>query len=210
MSGCAGELSTLDPAGPAAADIARLWWVMLAGSVAICGLVTVLLVLAFRNTSARDEARLERTWIVGLGLGFSLATLAALLTYGLVSTARIEAIGDDAITVSATADRTGWTFGYADQPGRTTRGVLHIPAGRRVAVEIATTDVIHSFWVPRLAGKRDAIPGHVNTLVLTAGRPGTYRGQSAEYSGPAYAAHGFEVRAHDEAGWQAFLAEEGG
>ena len=66
-------------------------------------------------------------------------------------------------------------------------------------------DVIHSFWVPRLAGKLDAIPGHVNVLRIEAALPGVYAGQSAEFSGRGYREHVFTVKAHDAASWAAFL-----
>lgn len=79
--------------------------------------------------------------------------------------------------------------------------MLHIPASRPVDVAITTVDVIHSFWVPRLAGKFDAIPGHVNVLRIEADAPGDYAGVSAEFSGRGYTRHRFIVRAHDEAAW---------
>lgn len=202
-------MSILDPAGPAAASISRLWWVMFAGSAAILCLVSVLLVLAFRRQPpVQDERGLERTWIVGLGLVFTMGVLGALLTYGIVAGQRLTARTEvDAVNVSAIADRTGWSFAYADRPGETTRDILHIPAGRVVHVAITTDDVIHSFWVPRLAGKLDAIPGHVNTLKLEADEPGLYAGRGAEFSGPGYSRHCFEIRAHDDAAWQSFLRD---
>ena len=97
-------------------------------------------------------------------------------------------------------------FRYADAPDRATEGVLHIPAGRPVDVEITSVDVLHSFWVPRLAGKLDAVPGHVNVLRIEAASPGDYAGVSAEYNGPGYREHAFTVRALDDEDWAAFLA----
>lgn len=194
----------LDPAGPAARDIATLWWVMLAGAAAILALVTVLVTLAFRHPSApHDDTRMERTWIIGLGLGFSLTVLAALLAYGIVVGARLTAPPDDPVEVRAVARLEGWTFGYDGRED--TADILHIPAGRDVVVAITTGDIIHSFWVPRLAGKIDAIPGHVNTLRIHADAPGIYEGLSAEYSGPGYLDRRFQVRAHDTDSWQTFL-----
>ncbi|MFP4327855.1 MAG: cytochrome c oxidase subunit II [Paracoccaceae bacterium] len=203
-------MSTVDPAGPAARTIATLWWVMLAGSVLIFGLVMALVAGAFRRRgSAPDDARMERRWIIGLGLAFPVAVLAALLGYGLVAGERLlPRERADLVQVSARASRTAWSFGYADRPGFETRGVLHIPAGRPVDVEITTADVIHSFWVPRLAGKLDAVPGHVNTLRIEADRPGRFAGVSAEFSGPGYHGLGFAVVAHDAEGWADFLEEQ--
>ena len=82
---------------------------------------------------------------------------------------------------------------------------LHIPAGRPVLLELTSEDVIHSFWVPKLVGKMDMIPGRVNTLRLQADRPGVYGGQCAEFCGGAHALMGFIVVAHDPAEWQRWL-----
>ncbi|WP_342767703.1 cytochrome B [Pseudoroseicyclus aestuarii] len=209
-AGCEGALSTVDPAGPAARTIATLWWVMLAGAAAIFALVMVLLALPFlRRGKDAPEARGIKVWIIGLGLAFPMAVLAALLAYGLTVGERLLPRAEDgAIRVEAEGRQSGWTFRYADQPGRSTSGVLHIPAGRPVDVDITTGDVIHSFWVPRLAGKLDAIPGYVNTLRIEADAPGDYAGVSAEFSGIGYAGLTFTVTAHDEAGWQAFLGDD--
>jgi cytochrome c oxidase subunit 2/cytochrome aa3-600 menaquinol oxidase subunit 2 len=207
LAGCEGGLSVVDPAGPAARTIATLWWVLLAGAALIFALVMVLMVLPFvrRGGPDREEPGV-RVWIIGLGLAFPLAVLAALLAYGLVVGERLlPRPGENVARVAAEGSRTAWTFTYGDAPGRRTKGVLHIPAGRPVDVEITTTDVIHSFWVPRLAGKLDAIPGHVNVLRIEADAPGTYQGLSAEFSGPGYADLTFSVTAHDAAGWVAFL-----
>lgn len=180
---------------------------MLIGSVLILGLVLVLLAAAFRRRQqVRDDRWHERVWIIGLGLGFSMTILAALLAYGLVAGERLlPRPSTDVIAVQAEARRWSWSFAYGDAPGRGTENVLHIPSGRPVDVAITSTDVVHSFWVPRLAGKLDAIPGHVNVLRIEADEPGTYAGVTAEYNGEGYAAHVFTVIAHDEAGWQAFL-----
>lgn len=200
----------MHPAGPAAATIDTLWWVMLIGASAIFLLVMALLVLGLRRregpASAEAEARRERIWIQGLGLGFSLTILAVLMSYGLVIGERLLPRPQPGlVTVRAEGAQWVWRFSYADAPGRVTEGILHIPAGRPVDVEITTADVIHSFWAPRLAGKLDAIPGHVNVLRLEADAPGDYAGVSAEFSGRGYTGHSFTVRAHDEAGWEAFL-----
>ncbi|WP_245190890.1 cytochrome c oxidase subunit II [Jannaschia formosa] len=200
----------LDPAGPAAETIARLWWIMLAGGGAIFVLVMALLLLAFRESGAEAGAgaRRERVWILGLGLGFPLTVLAALLASALwVGERLLPRPAPEVVGVGAVARQWDWRFTYDDAPGRVTRGVLHIPAGRPVDVRITTEDVIHSFWAPRLAGKIDAIPGHVNVLRLEAWAPGDYAGASSEYNGPGYLGHGFIVRAHDPEAWRAFLAD---
>lgn len=208
VAGCEGGLSTVDPAGPAAEHIATLWWVMLAGSVLIFALVVGLIVAAFARRGGGTGS--TRLWIFGLGLAFPLSVLAALLAYGLVIGERLlPRTHESVVAVRAEASRWSWSFAYEDAPGLVTENVLHIPAGRPIDVAITTTDVIHSFWVPRLAGKLDAIPGHINVLRMEATLPGRYRGQSAEFSGTGYLDHRFVVVAHDAAGWERFLAEAG-
>src|SRR5688500_2123581 len=122
-------------------------------------------------------------------------TLAALTVYGLVIGERLlPRDAPDLVTVEAEGRQWAWTFRYADAPGRVTDGILHIPAGRPVDVAITSADVLHSFWVPRLAGKLDAIPGHVNVLRIEAAAPGDFAGVSSEYNGPGYREHAFTVR----------------
>lgn len=202
----------LHPAGPTARTIADLWWVMLAGGVAIFLLVMALLVAALYRpgnpaADVGDETG-TRVWMWGLGLGFPLMTLAALTGYGLFIGERLLPRGaSDLVTVQAEARQWAWTFRYAGAAVPATEGVLHIPAGRPVNVQITSTDVIHSFWVPRLAGKLDAIPGHVNVLRIEAAAAGIYAGQSAEFSGRGYREHVFLVEAHDAASWATFLTD---
>ena len=200
--GCAGPLSALDPAGPAAGAIGALWWMMLAGSVAILLLVLALLALAF----VRQGPASARTWIVGGGIAFPLVVLTALLVAGLLVGERILPRDDDAaLRVTARASQWRWDFGYPG--GVASVGVLHIPVGRPVDVELTSADVIHSFWVPRLAGKMDAIPGRTNRLRIEAAAPGVYGGVCAEYCGIGHARHSLRVIAHDAAGWAAFAGE---
>lgn len=190
-----------------AQTIAEIWWIMLGGAAAILILVLGLLVIATlrRPADEQDEGG-SPVWLWGLGLGFPIVTLAALTGYGLVMGERLlprEAA--NLVTVEAAARQWVWSFGYTDAPGLVTEDVLHIPAGRPVDVRITSRDVVHSFWVPRLAGKLDAIPGHVNVLRIEAEAPGTYAGQSAEFSGTGYREHTFTVEAHGPAAWNAFL-----
>ena len=202
----------LHPAGPAARTIADLWWIMLAGGLAIFLLVMALLFAALSRPASPsvhgEDERGARVWMWGFGLGLPLATLAALTGYGLVIGERLlPRDTPDLVTVQAEARQWAWTFRYAGSRVPATEGILHIPAGQPVNVEITSIDVIHSFWVPRLAGKLDAIPGHVNVLRIEAALPGTYAGQSAEFSGRGYREDLFTVEAHDAASWATFLKE---
>jgi cytochrome c oxidase subunit 2 len=92
----------------------------------------------------------------------------------------------DALRVKVIGHQWWWEFQYPDL-GIVTASDLHFPAGRPVSLEIVGADVIHSFWVPQLGGKRDAIPGSGTRIVLTADTPGEYYGQCAEFCGASHA-----------------------
>ncbi len=194
LAGCDGPLSTLAPAGPAAGDIALLWWGMLIGSAAITLLVGVLLALSFGPPRVRPV----RYWTHGWGLGFSLAVLTTVLVAGLWIGERILPRDDGAVEVRAHAYQWGWRFAQPNAEGETvqTDGVLYIPAGRPVDVIVTAEDVIHAFWVPQLAGKVDAIPGRRNLLRIEADRPGTHDGLCAEFCGLGHATMRFELVAY--------------
>jgi cytochrome c oxidase subunit 2 len=104
-----------------------------------------------------------------------------------------------------------WSWHFT-QPGEggamvATVGTLYVPAGRPVDVIVTTEDVIHSFWVPRLGGKLDTIPGRITILRLQADEPGEYRGQCAEFCGVGHAHMQFVVNALSEEDFAAWLEE---
>jgi cytochrome c oxidase subunit II len=209
LAGCAGPLSTLDPAGPAAGSIAWLWWVMLAGAAVLALLVFGL--LAFVCFKPGEGARIRGThWIVYGGLVMPVIVLTALVGYALFAGERLLAHPNpDVPRVAAQGEMWVWRFSYPDSPDAAETDVLHIPAGQPVDVVVTSTDVIHSFWVPRLAGKIDAVPGHENVVRIEADRPGTYNGVCAEFCGMGHTDMRFVVMAHDPAEYEAALAGDG-
>ncbi len=207
LAGCSGPLSTLDPAGPSAAAIATLWWIMFWGSVAIFIIVMALFSLAIWRTGALPQLK-ARTWIVQGGLVFPGVLVGALLVAALVLGERIIAkpLENQPLQVAAEGRMWAWGFSYP-QGGEGETDVLHIPAGQPVDVLLTSQDVIHSFWVPRLAGKIDAIPGHQNVIRIQADRPGVYRGLCAEFCGTGHTVMDFRVEAHAPEEYEAALAE---
>lgn len=176
---------------------------MLIGSALLTMLVFGLLALAFRK---RRSAAGSAVWLGWLGVAMPSAVLLLLLAYALVlGDKTLARPADDVVVVEATGHQWFWTF---RQPGASgyieTRGTLHIPADRPVDVRVASADVIHAFWVPRLGGKIDAIPGQVNVLRIEASTPGSFEGQCAEFCGLNHAANRFRVIAHDAKSWSAF------
>ena len=209
LAGCTGPLSTLDPSGPAAAAIARLWWVMLAGSAALFTLVMAVFALVFRSPGWGTSLSPYR-WVVLGGLVLPGIVLLPLLAYGLIAGERLLPLpGSTPPRIEAHAERWSWTFSYPGHAGVATEGVVHLPAGIPVDVVVTSPDVIHAFWIPRLGGKIDVLPGHENVLRLQADAPGHYEGLCAEFCGVGHARMRFDVVVHPSAEYAAALANIG-
>lgn len=210
-SGCAGPLSALDPAGPSAASIAQLWWAMFWGSVVIFLLMMVLGAWTLLRPASAGRVSV-RTWIVYGGLAMPSGVILVLLVYALLMGERLIAkpLDEAPLRVHAHARMWLWEFSYPEAEGATTTvDVLHIPAGRPVDIVVTSADVIHGFWIPRLGGKIDAIPGHENVIRLTADRPGVYRGVCAEFCGQGHTQMRFMVEAHEDDDYTAALSADG-
>jgi cytochrome c oxidase subunit 2 len=204
----------LDPAGPAATAIAGTWWLMFAGAAAVFTLVMALLAWAMlRPRGAGPLRRPERLVVLG-GLVLPTVVLAALLVYGTLAGARVVAFGQPSDRVIEVEGRQWqWRFRYLDDAGdvvATSIDRLALPVDELVEFRITSADVIHSFWIPRLGGKIDAIPGRVNVLRLKADRTGTMRGQCAEFCGREHAHMVFAVEVLDAGGFAGWLAQAGG
>ena len=192
-----GPLSALDPAGPGAAHAAQVWWAMFGAGMALLALMTALGTYAVLRPRTRTLRRPYLLLAVG-GIALPVTGIVALLGYDVWAGAQRARSAAPAYVVEATGHQWYWSMRHAGADGqaRYAVNVLHIPAGQPVEVRIGAADVIHSFWVPRLAGKLDAIPGRTNVLRLQADAPGIYRGQCAEFCGLHHARMPFEVHAH--------------
>ena len=202
----------LDPAGPFADVINTVAWVLFAMGGAVLLLVLIATAVAvFGPRRWRRALGGERLILIG-GLAFPVIVLSALLIYGLtVSRHLSEAPRPGEMRVRITGEMWWWRVAYLDHEGREAfqaANEIHIPVGRPVAFELEAADVIHSFWVPRLGGKTDMIPGRRNILRLQAERPGVYAGQCAEFCGGPHALMGLRVVAHDPAAFAAWRARE--
>ncbi len=195
LSGCDQPLSTLDPAGPAASSIATLWWVMLAVAAVLFALVMVLWVLVIKRPGWGSNVSPTR-WIALGGLALPAIVLLPLIAYALIAGERLLPLsGRTPMQIDAVARQWSWSFRYPDHDGLVTN-VLHLPAGTPVDINVTSDDVIHAFWVPRLAGKIDALPGHVNRLRIRADTPGRYEGLCNEFCGLGHAKMRFTVIVH--------------
>lgn len=201
--------SALDARGDAAARILEITWVLMVGGGLIFVAVLALLALALAGPSAPRALLAGRRWIVGAGVVFPLVVLSALLVYTFSAAAGMgqERRTPAAARIQVDGELWWWRVRYLDEAGGLlfeTANEIHIPAGQPVDLELVTHDVIHSFWVPNLAGKVDMVPGHVNRLRLRAHAPGVFRGQCAEYCGAQHAKMALHVVAQppqEFAGW---------
>jgi cytochrome c oxidase subunit 2 len=179
----------LRPAGPAAQAIAEIGWVLIGGGTLVWCIVMAALLWALRRR--RRELAGARGWIVGAGVVVPVLVLSALLVDSIRRTADLTAAPDPrGPTISVIAHQWWWEVRYRD-PSRGLEVVLaneiHLPVGRPMTLSLSSDDVIHSFWVPALAGKVDMLPGRIHHIRLQADRPGVYRGQCAEFCGEQHA-----------------------
>jgi cytochrome c oxidase subunit II len=207
-----GPPSTLRPAGPAAAAIARLGTGMIiAAAIVFVVVVTLMIWPMFRYSDETqdqprtiDEHAWEFRWIIIGGGAIPMLILAGVFVLSIAAMGA-ERVPATAYDVEVIGHQWWWEVRYP-RDGITSANEVHIPVGQPVRVRLLSGDVIHSFWVPQLQGKTDAITGQTNETWLQAARPGVYRGECAEFCGREHAHMAFVVVAQspsDYAAWQA-------
>jgi cytochrome c oxidase subunit 2 len=181
---------------------------MYVGATLVTVLVTVLMLVPFLRRRAGAVHRTLFLW--GGGVALPLLTLTALVPYVLTVGHETRAsTAPDRLSVDVTGHLWWWEMSYRRADGLAavpSGNELRLPAGEPVELFLRANDVIHSFWVPSLAGKTDMIPGRVNRMVIQADRPGMYRGQCAEYCGTQHALMAFDVIVMPRAEFDAWLA----
>lgn len=210
----------LAPAGIQAERILALWHVTLAVCTAVFVAVLLALVVAIRRASRRDKEGREpdRRHEPRLRRGVVAATVVSvILLCGLIAA---DFLTDHALSRLPMADplrvemvghQWWWETRYAadgDRPAFVTANQLRLPVGRPVLVTLKSSDVIHTFWVPNLHGKRDMIPGRDAAILLRADRAGDYRGQCAEFCGAEHALMAFSVSAVPQPDYAAWVQRE--
>jgi cytochrome c oxidase subunit 2 len=216
LTGCGWWQSSLDPHGPAAESISWLFWVFTAICTVVWLLVAAVLLLTLGRRHrerpdplAVDAGQERRVWRMVIGATvLTLVTLLVLTGLSYTGQARRAAASPDIpLTLKITGHQWWWDIQYeAPEPDRIfrTANEIHIPVGAPVQIKLESSDVIHSFWVPNLAGKLDLVPGRQNTLVLTAARAGKYRGQCAEFCGWQHAHMALMVVAEEKDTFEAW------
>jgi cytochrome c oxidase subunit 2 len=188
--------------GLKADPVVQLTWGVLLISIAVVVIITLLVIAALMRGRSqpspaqpgqsiaveREEGGLDWLWI---GVGLSTLVLLFSVVWTMEVIAKVnKPPANPGLTIEVTGHQWWWEVHYdSTDPARvfTTANEIHIPTGVPVAFKLIGADVIHSFWVPKLSGKTDMIPGQTNTMWLEAEQPGIYQGQCAEYCGPEHA-----------------------
>ena len=207
-----GGIAPPEPASPDAASIRDMYWLILGITGAIFVLVEgalILFVVRYRSRGRprevegpqiRGHTNLELAWTAGPVV--ILAIIAAFVFFK-VSSEESSAAGVEVIRVEG--HQFYWEFIYPD--GTTAVDHLRLPYNRVVRLRIIGDDVNHSWWVPALGGKLDAIPGKKNTMTFTPSKLGTFRGQCAEFCGVQHAAMIARVDVLPQTEYDAWLRE---
>ncbi|MGH2698966.1 MAG: cytochrome c oxidase subunit II [Actinomycetota bacterium] len=212
-AGCSGEASALDPAGPGARRVEGLWWLMFAISCAVFVVVLAFLAAAvIRSRRPTGSIQRDVPWgnrfVIVAGIIIPCLILGALFVVSLRDMSALSAPPEEpTVTIEVVARVWWWEIRYPEAEA-VTANEIYIPADESVQLRLLGTDVIHSFWVPRLQVKTDHIPDRVNTLWLKADEPGRYRGQCAEFCGIQHANMIFWVEALPRAEFDSWLAEQ--
>lgn len=205
LTACGGGVhSAVNPVGPQAANIAKIWWLMFyvctAVFVIVLSVLAVVLIKRSKNKPTDDVPELElpeeskkrRTNVVLASVISTVVILFIFLIYSFVIGRGLtsELAQKNGVVIELTGHQWWWEVRYDNVDASsifTTANEIHIPVGVPVTLSLKAGDVIHSFWVPNLHGKKDLIPGKVSTIWIQADQPGVFRGQCAEYCGLQHA-----------------------
>jgi cytochrome c oxidase subunit II len=195
-------MSTVVAASDMARDVLALYGLITWISVGIGAVVFVILgyvLLRFRErpgvplpAQSHGRAWLEIAWTLGPAI---ILLVIAVPTIQVIFRTQTQAKPADALEIVVRGYQWWWEFAYPSL-GVVTANELVLPAGRKVVFTLEGPDVIHSFWIPKLGGKRDVVPGRENRLVLTPSAPGEFWGQCAEFCGASHANMGLRVAVH--------------
>jgi cytochrome c oxidase subunit 2 len=192
-------MNVLHPVGPRAGEIADLMLVFFGISAVVYLIVIAFLVFALMRRRPRGEATQNRSQLlVGAGMTVTVVILIGLTAADFIVWRALNVPAADPLRVRITGNQFWWDVEYQDPTPSNqlrTANELHIPVGRPVQLTLQSSDVIHSFWVPRITGKKDLIPGRTTTEILIADEPGVYTGQCAEFCGFQHAQMRLRVRA---------------
>jgi cytochrome c oxidase subunit II len=206
-SSCAGEQSTFSPFGIEAETTLLLTWAMSIGFALVAIGVVWLAVHAYRAPPEQLDLKSGMRLVLWLGGVGPTLLLGAMLILSLPSMRAMPLQAED-LRVEVSGEQFWWRVRYLPAGGVAveTANEIRVPVGRIVAFHLSSPDVIHSFWIPGLAGKLDMIPGRTNELIVRATRPGNFRGACTEFCGLSHANMAFDVVAMEPAEFDRWLA----
>jgi cytochrome c oxidase subunit 2 len=210
-AGCSGGLATLGTASPTARGTTDLFYFVFWFAVAVFVITEGILVYSVFRFRRKDANEFP-TQIHGsnpLEVGWTLAPAIIVIVLFVFTVRTMNTIADfppGNLTVKVTGHQWWWEFEYVEL-GIVTANELHIPVGQTVNIKLETADVIHSFWIPRLSGKTDLVPGRTNTMVLRADQADKYYGQCAEFCGVNHANMRLAAIAQNQADFDAWVTQ---
>lgn len=187
-------MSTLEPAGYAAKEIADLFWAMVVGAAIVWIAVISLGIYALRAGAKPEKRRQAALLIIGGGAVLPTLILAGYLVYGLAMLPRLtQPAPEGSLRIEVTGEQFWWRVRYHLPNGEQfdLANEIRLPVGEPVQFLLDSPDVIHSFWIPSIGGKMDMVPGRVTSLTLEPTRTGVFRGACAEYCGTSHALMSF-------------------
>lgn len=211
LTACAGQQSAMHPAGDQAARLMILFHLMMW----VCGVAYVLVILLLgwglirRRSAALTSEQPFHKMLAGW-IGFILLGLVLLVIASFLADRTLGQRPEEALHVRVTGHQWWWRVEYQAGSGRwiETANELHLPKGLPVLLELRAADVIHSFWVPNLAGKMDMIPGRINRMTVTGRKMGWFRGQCAEFCGTQHANMALAVKVEPVADFERWLTAQ--
>lgn len=203
--------SALSPASAEAARLASLFWWMAGGSVLIWIGVVLLTIYCARAGSGAQAERRNQLLIVGGGVIIPTLVLTILLSYGLSMLPPLVARAPDArLHIAVTGEQWWWRVRYQlpDRSPIEAANEIRLPVGDRVQFQLTSDNVIHSFWIPSLAGKVDMIPGRMTFLAIQPTQTGTFQGVCAEFCGTSHALMLFRVEVMERDSFERWLEHQ--
>lgn len=202
LGGCGGGV--LEPKGSDADRTAQLSIGLIVAGTFVFLLVTVLLAVALFNKTERDHSR---RLIIGGGIALPAVVLTTITGFSVWAGEELTSASDDPLVIEITGHQFWWDVRYPDHDVRTANEV-HLPVGEPVELRLTSADVIHSFWVPQLAGKRDLIPGRVVSHTVQIDEAGGLQGYCAEFCGIQHANMRIDAVGHEPDDFDAWIAEQ--
>jgi cytochrome c oxidase subunit 2 len=209
--------NSLHPSGPDARQILDLmnpfFWVAVVIGAAVVGM-TFFVAVKFRERPGEDRSPVQTHGNIVLEVSWTIIPFLILAVMSVPTVATIFDLakipkGPNVVHVTVDARQWFWQYTYTDKGAEfLTANEMHIPVGQPVVLTLTSPNVIHSFWVPQLAGKKDVVPGHQNTLTIEASREGTFLGQCAEYCGLSHANMRLRVIAESKDKYATWVREQ--